>query len=1026
VFSLRASKLLAAAVATLGLSHARPARASQPTTDGPAAGSNPAVVLDTYCISCHGPDRQEGDIRFDALETIDTVDQQDLFQRAQDAVHFEEMPPSGAEQPADPERAALLTWLQGQLTGEAALKLEEKLRRPEAGNYVDHDALFSGKHADTPGFTHDRRWIISEYIFDAKFNRILRHEPSQSVDGTRHTMYGSNNRRVELANPFRLPDTTGVRYYANETLHGGHLATMLSNARNAARKMLQISNQRNDYLPAVNEILQLERSHRESLKKRRAFLEAHVDRLLAKLYGDRHEAMLPDFVSTIKPFDPASLAGEKKPLFHLASPGQDELEIVFRTMVKVDWEKIPWTKTIADCERAWFYTGHHPTKIAAWISLLQKYEAEWKDVIRRSQYREKHTPPPYTPLDDEQMAAIESSLRANRKPGDTYTAIVDRCMEGWEADYATIREDAGPPDDELLGRMVEQASELILEQRPRGRQRDQHIALVRSYFRELGHERGILKMLQTMFLETEFVYRMEFGAGEPDEHGRRMMSPHDASFAIAYALTDQSPDEDLQQAVLEGRLETRADYEREVRRMLACRARYSITDESISAVYQGWNNYDNFTNMPVREHRFFREFFGYPRLMGIFKDSKRFGGNYDEARRRLVTEADRLVETILEEDQNVIEQLLTTENFYVFHTGNNEVMKAASDRIRTIYEYFSRYDWRNFTPQEIRKHTDFILEMQMRGIDARRLKEDPDYDPTDAFKRQMQSFEIRLGKGQAAAAPYNSFGAHGMANAASRLGGQLLGPEVAKFFNIDLADWDYPSTQPTALANRKGMLTHPAWLIAFAGNTETDPIRRGKFIREKLLAGTIPDVPITVDAVIPEDPHKTLRQRMTAKTGHDYCWACHRKMEPLGLPFEIYDDFGRFRTEERLEYPENLVEEVPDKQGPHVDMRNVYKTLPVEATGELVGTGDNRLDGEVQDALDLIERLAKSDRVRQSIIRHAFRYFLGRNETLSDSKTLIDADQAYLRSGGSFDELIVSLLTSDSFIYRKPAEAPSP
>ncbi|MEM7478911.1 MAG: DUF1585 domain-containing protein, partial [Planctomycetota bacterium] len=64
-------------------------------------------------------------------------------------------------------------------------------------------------------------------------------------------------------------------------------------------------------------------------------------------------------------------------------------------------------------------------------------------------------------------------------------------------------------------------------------------------------------------------------------------------------------------------------------------------------------------------------------------------------------------------------------------------------------------------------------------------------------------------------------------------------------------------------------------------------------------------------------------------------------------------------------------------------------------------------------------RLAQSEKVRQSIIRHAFRYFLGRNESLADSRTLMDADRAYLDSNGSFDEVIVSLLTSDSFIYRK-------
>ena len=38
------------------------------------------------------------------------------------------------------------------------------------------------------------------------------------------------------------------------------------------------------------------------------------------------------------------------------------------------------------------------------------------------------------------------------------------------------------------------------------------------------------------------------------------------------------------------------------------------------------------------------------------------------------------------------------------------------------------------------------------------------------------------------------------------------------------------------------------------------------------------------------------------------------------------------------------------------------------------------------------------------------------------TKTLIDADQAYLDSNGSFDAVILSLLTSDSFIYRKPKD----
>ena len=129
----------------------------------------------------------------------------------------------------------------------------------------------------------------------------------------------------------------------------------------------------------------------------------------------------------------------------------------------------------------------------------------------------------------------------------------------------------------------------------------------------------------------------------------------------------------------------------------------------------------------------------------------------------------------------------------------------------------------------------------------------------------------------------------------------------------------------------------------------------------------------------------------------------------------VFDDFGHYRTQESLEHPENLI-----SQGNGKTSANVYKTKPVNAVGYLQGTGDPSLDGEVQDAFELIDKLASSDRVRQSIIRHAFRYFLGRNEMLSDSQTLIEADRAYVESDGSFRAVVISLLTSDSFMYRKP------
>ena len=45
-----------------------------------------------------------------------------------------------------------------------------------------------------------------------------------------------------------------------------------------------------------------------------------------------------------------------------------------------------------------------------------------------------------------------------------------------------------------------------------------------------------------------------------------------------------------------------------------------------------------------------------------------------------------------------------------------------------------------------------------------------------------------------------------------------------------------------------------------------DPVRRGRWVREKLLAGRVPTCPITVDAQVPEDHTKTLRARVESVT----------------------------------------------------------------------------------------------------------------------------------------------------------------
>ena len=69
--------------------------------------------------------------------------------------------------------------------------------------------------------------------------------------------------------------------------------------------------------------------------------------------------------------------------------------------------------------------------------------------------------------------------------------------------------------------------------------------------------------------------------------------------------------------------------------------------------------------------------------------------------------------------------------------------------------------------------------------------------------------------------------------------------------------------------------------------------------------------------------------------------------------------------------------------------------------------------------MEMIKKLAANERVDQVFVRHVFRYWMGRNETINDAPILQEAYRAYKESGGSMKALLISLLTSDAFLYRK-------
>ena len=341
--------------------------------------------------------------------------------------------------------------------------------------------------------------------------------------------------------------------------------------------------------------------------------------------------------------------------------------------------------------------------------------------------------------------------------------------------------------------------------------------------------------------------------------------------------------------------------------------------------------------------QFFREYFDYDRAGGICKDMSALvaaGGSakpetYYRAMHGIIANTDRLVELVLHEDKNVLQELLTTDRV---------VLDIGRDR-----DYFGEFVGRQPKPPEEKSD-----EAETKNEEKKKKKAgSPLVRPAEL--PQGKTIHARIAK--------------------------VVKPEKTQRTLTTL-----PAEQ------RLGILTHPSWLVSHSDAMDNHAILRGRWIRERLLGGSVPDVPITVDAMLPDEPNETLRHRMRV-TREDYCWKCHQKMDPLGLPFEMFNHLGIYRTKEQEK--------------------------PVDTTGEIINSGDPALDGPVDNAIEMIGRLAQSQRVKQVFVRHAFRFWMGRNESLSDASVLQDAYRAYEENGGSMNALITSLVTSDAFLYRK-------
>ncbi|MGE0786642.1 MAG: DUF1588 domain-containing protein [Sandaracinaceae bacterium] len=204
---------------------------------------------------------------------------------------------------------------------------------------------------------------------------------------------------------------------------------------------------------------------------------------------------------------------------------------------------------------------------------------------------------------------------------------------------------------------------------------------------------------------------------------------------------------------------------------------------------------------------------------------------------------------------------------------------------------------------------------------------------------------------------------------------------------------------------RAGVLTHPAWLGAHGGNFEDDAslVHRGRWIRERLFCQTVPPLELVmVEALlVPSAPDQNARSRITRSIDENpdsaTCLGCHSQMNPLGVAFETYNHAGFLRAMDHGAPPSGatMVDNLPDPA----------------------------LNRAYANPIEMVEAFADSAYARRGFIRHAFRYFMGRGETLADACTLTEMEAA-LASSGSFFDMMEALVSSETFSHRRVEGGP--
>jgi hypothetical protein len=243
----------------------------------------------------------------------------------------------------------------------------------------------------------------------------------------------------------------------------------------------------------------------------------------------------------------------------------------------------------------------------------------------------------------------------------------------------------------------------------------------------------------------------------------------------------------------------------------------------------------------------------------------------------------------------------------------------------------------------------------------------------------------------------------------------FVSSELARLYNLPAPAEEFGRVEYPPDSDRSGVLGHGSFLVLTSKPGETSPTARGLFVRNHFLGHEIPPPPPGVNAVLPnvtEDKPLTNRQRLEIHLNSESCSGCHRLIDPIGLPFEQYNAIGVFQPKMVLQFSARG----DQSRG----RRPTMIALDVDTSGYIQGMED----AEFSSPKELGRILAESNACQRCIVKQLFRYAFGREETPADQPVIEGLLAKFRASGYRFRELVVALVTSDTFLLKQGSFSP--